>query len=75
MTDDLGDRKLSRSNVEARMGGIEAAISHYQDNTTPQLVLLESDSDGPEMLKELDRLAEVCDPGTNVLLIGLPNDI
>ena len=75
MTDDLGDRKLSRSNVEARMGGIEAAISHYQDNTTPQLVLLESDSDGPEMLKELDRLAEVCDPDTNVLLIGLPNDI
>jgi pilus assembly protein CpaE len=75
VTDDLGDRKLSRSNVEARMGGIEAAISHYQDNTTPQLVLLESDSDGPEMLKELDRLAEVCDPGTNVLLIGLPNDI
>ena len=75
VTDDLGDRKLSRSNVEVRMGGIEAAISHYQDNTTPQLVLLESDSDGPEMLKELDRLAEVCDPDTNVLLIGLPNDI
>ena len=75
VTDDLGDRKLSRSTVEARMGGIEAAISYYQDNTTPQLVLLESDSDGPEMLKELDRLAEVCDPGTNVLLIGLPNDI
>ena len=75
VTQDLGDRKLSRSNCEARMGGIEAAISYYQETATPQLVLLESESDRPNMLNELERLAEVCDPGTNVLLIGSLNDI
>jgi pilus assembly protein CpaE len=73
--DGLGDRKLSRSNVDARMGGIDAAIAHYQDNATPQLILLESNSEGEEMLNELERLAEVCDAGTNVLLMGSSNDI
>lgn len=71
----LGDRKLSRSNVDARIGGIEAAIAHYQDNSTPQLVLLETNSESAEVLNELDRLAEVCDAGTNVLLMGSSNDI
>jgi pilus assembly protein CpaE len=75
VVDGLGDRKLSRSNVDARMGGINAAIAHYQDNATPQLILLESDSEGEEVLNELERLAEVCDPGTNVLLMGSSNDI
>lgn len=73
--DGLGDRKLSRSNVDARMGGIDAAIAHYQDNATPQLILLESAATGQDMLGELDRLAEVCDAGTNVLLMGASNDI
>ena len=75
VVDGLGDRKLSRSNVDARMGGINAAIAHYQENATPQLIVLESDSDGDGMLSELERLAEVCDPGTNVLLMGTSNDI
>ena len=71
----LGDRRLSRSNIDARTGGIEAAIAHYQDNGTPQLILLETNSEGSEVLNELDRLAEVCDAGTNVLLLGSSNDI
>ena len=75
MVDGLGDRKMSRSNVDARMGGIEAAIAHYQENATPQLILLETASEGDEVLNELDRLAEVCDSGTNVLMMGAANDI
>jgi pilus assembly protein CpaE len=75
VVDGLGDRKLSRSNIDARTGGIEAAIAHYQDNSTPQLVLLETNSEGADVLSELDRLAEVCDAGTNVLLMGSSNDI
>ncbi len=75
VTDGLGDRKMSRSNVDTQMGGIEAAIAHYQENATPQLILLETNSEGDEVLNELDRLAEVCDAGTNVLMIGSSNDI
>ncbi|MBT7632410.1 MAG: CtpF protein [Rhodospirillaceae bacterium] len=75
VVDGLGDRKMSRSNVDARMGGIEAAIAHYQENATPQLILLETASEGDEVLNELDRLAEVCDSGTNVLMMGAANDI
>jgi pilus assembly protein CpaE len=75
VTDGLGDRKMSRSNVDTRMGGIEEAIAHYQENATPQLILLETNSEGDDVLNELDRLAEVCDAGTNVLMIGSSNDI
>ena len=66
---------MSRSNIDARIGGIEAAIAHYQDNSTPQLVMLETNSESADVLHELDRLAEVCDAGTNVLLLGSSNDI
>jgi pilus assembly protein CpaE len=75
VTEGLSDRRLSRSKVDVRLGGIEAAIAHYQENSTPQLVLLETNSEGADVLAELDRLAEVCDAGTNVLLMGSSNDI
>ena len=75
VVDGLADRRMSRSNIDARIGGIEAAIAHYQDNSTPQLVMLETNSESADVLHELDRLAEVCDAGTNVLLLGSSNDI
>ncbi|MDP6564137.1 MAG: AAA family ATPase [Alphaproteobacteria bacterium] len=73
--DGLGDRKLSRSKVEANLGGLDAAVAHYQENATPQLILLETHASGDAVLEQLDQLAEVCDAGTNVVLMGTANDI
>ena len=36
---------------------------------------MDSANVGDDLLGELDALAEVCDPGTNVVLIGTSNDI
>jgi len=69
------DRRLSRAHVTVQTGGIDGAIKHYQNAPTPNLLLLEL-IDGPEtMVGELARLAEVCDSGTKVVVIGHVNDV
>ena len=66
---------MSRSNLTIHEGGIEAALAHYSENATPQLLILEIGDSGEVALGQLDTLAEVCDAGTNVILIGQTNDI
>ncbi|HRD46324.1 MAG TPA: CpaE family protein [Caulobacter sp.] len=70
-----GDRRMSRAATLVRPGGVQAAIDHYQNQPTPSLVIVESLDPAPELLAQLDRLAEVCDPGTKVVTIGSANDI
>lgn len=69
------DRRLAKAHVNVHMGGIEAAVAHYQQNPTPNLIIIESSLPRDHMLAELDRLAENCDPGTKVLIVGLLNDV
>jgi pilus assembly protein CpaE len=69
------DRRLAKAHVSLHMGGIEAAVIHYQQNPTPNLIVLESSLPTDHLLAELDRLAENCDPGTKVLIIGQVNDV
>ena len=47
----------------------------YKNDPTPNLIIVETALDRGEMLTELDRLAEVCDPGTKVITIGRINDV
>ncbi|MES2034318.1 MAG: CpaE family protein [Pseudomonadota bacterium] len=70
-----GDRRMGRAATLVRPGGVQAAVEHYQNQPTPSLVIVESLDPGPELLAQLDRLAEVCDPGTKVVCIGSANDI
>ena len=56
-------------------GGLSAALVHYQNQATPALVVVESLDHGDALLSQLDQLAEVCDPGTKVMVIGSANDI
>ena len=69
------DRRLSRATALVRLGGIRAALEYYQHQSTPSLLILESDQEPAEMLADLDTLAEVCDPGTKVVVVGRSNDI
>ena len=36
------DRRLAKAHVNVHMGGIEAAVTHYQENPTPNLIIVES---------------------------------
>jgi pilus assembly protein CpaE len=69
------DRRLSKAHVSVHMGGISAATSHYVDSPTPNLIIVDSALGGGELIAEIDRLAESCDPGTRVIVIGRHNDV
>ena len=57
------------------MGGTKTAIARYGDTPSPDLIVLERQVPGDLLLEELGRLAEVCDAGTRVIVIGASNDI
>lgn len=69
------DRRMSRATTLVRVGGIAAAIETYQNEPTPPLILVECMKDAKTLLEEIDQLAEVCDAGTKVLVVGAANDI
>jgi pilus assembly protein CpaE len=69
------DRRMARAATTVMPGGVQAAVEQYQNQPTPSLVIVESLDSAPELLAQLDRLAEVCDPGTKVMTIGSANDI
>jgi len=69
------DRRMSRAHLKVQMGGLPAAVEFYGSAPTPNLVIVESKGRPQEILSHLDGLAEVCDPGTKVLVIGHINDV
>ncbi len=69
------DRRMARAATQIRLGGVQAAIEAYQNEPTPPLVIVESLKDPQSLLAEIDQLAQVCDSGTKVVIIGAANDI
>jgi pilus assembly protein CpaE len=69
------DRRLSKAHVNVHMGGIAAAIAHYVDSPTPNLIIVDSALKGGQLIADLDHLAQSCDPGTKVIVIGRHNDV
>jgi pilus assembly protein CpaE len=69
------DRRMARAHVKIHMGGIAAAAEFYQAAATPNLIVVESQLSRERLDVELERLAEVCDTGTKVIVIGHVNDV
>jgi pilus assembly protein CpaE len=69
------DRRLAKAHLQVQLGGIDAGIEHYHGQITPNLLIVETKRQGAEALAELDRLAEVCDPATKVIVVGRSNDV
>lgn len=68
-------RDLAKSRLNVMQGGLPAAVAYYSDNRTPQLIIVEETGDDHAMMEHLASLAEVCEPGTKVVIIGTVNDI
>ncbi len=70
------DRQLGKSRLTLMEGGVAAAVAHYAHTGTPQVVIVEDEGqDQNSLLERLDQLAEVCESGTRVIVIGSVNDI
>jgi len=69
------DRRLTKAHVTIQMGGAAAAVAHFQESPTPNLIILESSLARHELLSDLDELAQHCDQGTKVVIVGSVNDV
>jgi pilus assembly protein CpaE len=69
------DRRMIKAHVDVHMGGIAGATEAYGNAPTPNVIIIESQSPDDNLLAGLDALANVCDPGTRVIIVGRVNDI
>jgi pilus assembly protein CpaE len=69
------DRRMSRAHATMRPGGIAAAIDLYRHAASPNLVVIESRAAVAELHAQLDALADVCQSGTKVIIVGYANEV
>ena len=69
------DRRLVKAHLKIQMGGAVAAAEAYRSSPTPNVIILEATSRGDDIIASLNTLAEVCDAGTRVMVIGQINDV
>jgi pilus assembly protein CpaE len=69
------DRRMQKAHLKVQMGGAPAAVEAYRLNPTPNVIVLEFQSDRTGVLNSLDQLSTVCDAGTKVLVVGHVNDV
>jgi pilus assembly protein CpaE len=70
------DRRMQKAHLRVQAGGAPAALVAFSQAPTPNVIILEADrGDQTELLAHLDKLSEVCDPGTRVVVIGHVNDV
>lgn len=69
------DRRMEKAHVKVQMGGGLAASEAYKSAPTPNVIVIEGDNHRERLLETLDKLSEVCDAGTKVVVIGQVNDV
>jgi pilus assembly protein CpaE len=69
------DRRMAKAHLRIQMGGVTAAVEAYRSSPTSNVIILESESRGEDVLAGLDELAHVCDAATRVIIIGRTNDV
>jgi pilus assembly protein CpaE len=71
----VADRRMSRAHATIHPGGIAAAVDLYRQAASPNLLVIESRAAIADLDAQLDALADVCQSGTKVILIGYANDV
>lgn len=69
------DRRLAKAELSVELGGIDAACVRFASQVSPNLLILDSAAAPAQLLAKIDRLAEVIEAGTKVVVIGAANDI
>jgi pilus assembly protein CpaE len=71
----ISDRRMAKAHVKLNMGGAPAAVEAYKSAPTPNVVVLEAPPSRDALLEQLELLAQYCDTGTKVVVLGKLNDI
>jgi pilus assembly protein CpaE len=71
----VSDRRMAKAHVKQNMGGAAAAVEAYKTAPTPNVIVLEAPTSRDALIEELEELAQSCDAGTKVVVLGKHNDI
>ena len=71
----ISDRRMAKAHIKQNMGGAPAAIEAFKNAPTPNVVVLEAPQNRTALLGQLEELAQYCDAGTKVVVLGKLNDI
>ena len=71
----IHDRRMSKVALTTHNGGIDGAVETYKANPTPNLIIVETTLQPDQVMASLERLAEVCDASTRVVVLGHVNDV
>ncbi|TCR68668.1 P-loop NTPase [Bosea sp. BK604] len=71
----MADRRMDKAHARIQMGGPAAAVEAFRSAPTPNVIILETVSDPAALIASLEALAESCDAGTKVVIIGHVNDV
>src|SRR5271167_517168 len=69
------DRRMAKAQVKQNTGGAAAALEAYRNAVTPNVIVLEAPADRSLLIAQLEELADHCDPGTKVVVLGRANDV
>jgi pilus assembly protein CpaE len=71
----ITDRRMQKAVSKVQMGGPAAAAEAFQDAPTPNALIIENTQDRAQLFAHLERLSQVCDAGTRVIVVGHVNDV
>lgn len=71
----VADRRMDKAHARVQMGGPAAAVEAFRLAPTPNVIVLETVSDPAGLIASLEALAESCDAGTKVVVVGHVNDV
>jgi pilus assembly protein CpaE len=69
------DWRFARVGLEVKEGDVDTAIAAFQSETSPELVLVQSDKIDNSFSGKLEALAGSCAAGTAAIVIGPVNDV
>jgi pilus assembly protein CpaE len=75
LTKAVGDRRLAKLQPEIFTGGVAAAIQHYGETPSAEVVVVEWHESPDGLFTALENLAQVCVAGTRVIVVGRTNDV
>lgn len=69
------DWRFARVDVDAKEGGVDEAIETYKAKTSPDLLIIQTESIDDEFTARLGDLSAYCDEGTAAIIVGPVNDV
>lgn len=75
LEDCQNDRRMAKAMLKIQDGGVNACVEAYRGAPTPNVIIIEATNDRHGLLGSLDELAQYCDEGTRVVVVGQTNDV